>query len=755
MITFIGVRHHSPACARLVRETIEDLRPAYVLVEGPAEMNARIGELLLGHQLPVAVFSSYRDGERHHASWAPFCDYSPEWAALTAGRAAGAELRFIDLPAWHPAFADRRNRYADADQRYADVIDRLCREFAVDNVDTLWDHLFEIPDPDGLAERLAAYFDLIRGETEDGAGEDDVAREAYMASWIRRTRKEAGDRPIVVVTGGFHRPALVRLAALPGDDEPVEHALPADAAGGSYLVPYSFRRLDSFDGYQSGMPSPAYYQRLFEEGAEAAADHLIEAVVGRLRERKQRLSTADLIAASASAEGLALVRGHRHRSRTDVLDGLASALLDEALDVALPWSTRGTPAPGTHPVVVEMVAALSGDRVGRLHPDTPAPPLVHHATAELERHGLDSDGSRRLDLARDGDREVSRVLHRLRLLAVPGFTRHSGPRTGIDPEPVEQWSITRDDRRLPALIEAGGYGATIGEAAAATLAERVTLVGGDVEQLAGVLFDAALAGIPELSAQVLDAIDGAVGATPEMGPLGRVLEVVLALWRHDRLLGTAGSAPLGTVITASVNRILWLAEGVRGGAAPADLPRIAALASVRDALVHAGTALGLDRDAALGVAARLALSTEAPPDLRGAGFGFGWSLGADQAGDPVRAVRGAFTPSSAGDWLAGLFALAREEVLQAGGVLDVLDEAMDAMGDDDFLIALPALRQAFEFFPPRERDTIAQHLLSRRGIAGDSRALLRLHAAPELVAAGAELDGRVAELLHREGLVTT
>ena len=39
------------------------LRPAYVLVEGPADMNARLDELLLGHELPVAVFSSYRDGD--------------------------------------------------------------------------------------------------------------------------------------------------------------------------------------------------------------------------------------------------------------------------------------------------------------------------------------------------------------------------------------------------------------------------------------------------------------------------------------------------------------------------------------------------------------------------------------------------------------------------------------------------------------------------------------------------------------------
>src|SRR5690348_1965404 len=125
-VTFLGVRHHSPACARLVQETITRLRPAHVLVEGPADMNDRLDELLLDHVLPVAVFSSYRDPERTHGSWAPFCAYSPEYVALTAGRAVGAAVRFIDLPAWHPAFAQRQNRYADAEHRYHAVVERLC-----------------------------------------------------------------------------------------------------------------------------------------------------------------------------------------------------------------------------------------------------------------------------------------------------------------------------------------------------------------------------------------------------------------------------------------------------------------------------------------------------------------------------------------------------------------------------------------------------------------------------------------------------
>ncbi|MGI5177455.1 DUF5682 family protein [Dactylosporangium sp. CA-152071] len=841
--TFIGVRHHSPACARLVAGTIAVLRPAYVLVEGPADMNDRIGELLLGHELPVAVFSSYRDDERHCASWAPFCAYSPEWVALQEGHRAGATVRFIDLPAWDPALGQRENRYADVEQRYAEVVDRLCTEFAVDNVDALWDHLFEIPPDDGIAERLAAYFDLLRGETP--ASEGDVRREAYMARWIRAAAADAGDRPVVVVTGGFHRPALIRLTdggvtpvppldadeggASPGvsvgagdgnagrsvvpapragadesgasPEEPVgaegadadkgatrfgvpvprEGAdgggasvggvggdtgwpevpvLPEGAVGGSFLVPYSFRRLDSFDGYQSGMPSPEYYQQLWDGGPRQAADHLAGAVVGRLRERKQRASTADLIAARASAAGLALVRGHQYPGRTDILDGLAGALVHDALDEPLPWATRGRLRAGTHPVVVEMVAALSGTRVGRLHPSTPLPPLVHHADVELEREGFGVDGTVTVALTEDDGLRRSRLLHRLRVLRIPGFERRRGPRTGVDPVLEEQWDVTVHEHRLVALIEAGAYGATLDEAAAAVLAERIR--GADVAGLADALFDAALCGTVRLSDQVLHDLGAAVGTAGDLGDLGRLLAVVLTLWRHDRLLGTAGSVPLGTVIAAAHQRALWLAEGVRGSASPADPARIAAVVAVRDTTVHAGPRLALDRDAALAVMRRVAEDRESPPDLRGAAFGFCWSVDTtdpEEQGsgweDPVRAVRGAAAPGTAGDWLAGLFAVAREEVLHAPRVLDVLDDLISGMGEAEFLIALPALRQAFTYFPPRERETVAGHLLARRGLGGSPRSLLRRRSTdPAFVAAALELEARVDAALTREGLLT-
>lgn len=754
--TFIGVRHHSPACARLVRDTIRARRPAHVLVEGPADMNGRMEEVLLDHQLPVAIFTSYRDESRHHASWSPLCAHSPEWVALTEGRAAGAEVRFIDLPAWHPALASRANRYSDAERRHSDAIERLCAISAVDNVDTLWDHLFEIDPEDRLADQLVAYFDLVRGDAV--ASDEDTEREAYMAEWVRAAVDDAGDRT-VVVTGGFHRPALIaRLAATGGRTSagwPELPALPDGAVGGSYLVPFSFRRLDAFDGYQSGMPSPRYYQRLWEAGPEAAGQEIVTAVVRRLRDRRQPASTADLVAARTLALGLARLRGHRAPARTDVLDGLVSALVTDALDRPLPWTGRGQLAPGTDPVVVEMVAALAGDVVGRLHPATPHPPLVASVEADLDRHAIPARGLLDVDLTSPAGLDRSRVLHRLRILAVPGYVRRSGPVAGARPALGEQWEIERSDLWLPALIEAGSFGATLESAAAAALGDGFTSAGSDAGEIARVLFDATVCGLGELSEQVLARAAAVAGDVAELPGLGVLLATALGLWRHDRLFGTAGSPALAGLVDAATTRALWLVEGIRGGPAPADDGRLRALVAVRDAVIHAEPVLGVPRDAVTAVFERSA-SPDRPPDLRGASVGMAWVLGDDQAGPAAteEAVRRAARVETLGDFLAGLFAVAREEVLAGAGpgVLGILDDVLSRLPEDDFLVAIPSLRLAFSWFPPREREAIAERLLERRGVTGSARSLLRLAVDAATLAHARAVEARVDDLLAREAL---
>ncbi|ESV59272.1 hypothetical protein L830_1482 [Mycobacteroides abscessus MAB_082312_2258] len=404
---------------------IHNVSPAYVLVEGSADFNDRIDELLLGHRLPIALFSFLTGPNVHRMIWAPFCDYSPEWVALTTAKAVGAEFRFIDLPAWHNAFEERTNRYSDADARHIAVTSRLCAEFGMDNNDVLWDHLVEVPGAE--YHTLARYFDTLRGDAR--GGDSDAAREEYMAQWICAAKYFARGRPIVVVTGGFHRPALVSLTA-ERDDLAQWPAVPPPPEGhrvGNYLIPYSYRRLDAFSGYQSGMPSPGYYHHVWHDSAEAAGQRLIADVAGRLRERHVPVSTADLIAAQSLSEGLARLRGHPVRARTDILDGLAAALITEDLPAPLPWAARGVLQTGTHPAVLEMLAALTGTAHGELHPDTPLPPLVPDVGRLLAEHDLTPPREVRLTLTVEADLDRSRILNCLRVLGIPGFERISGP----------------------------------------------------------------------------------------------------------------------------------------------------------------------------------------------------------------------------------------------------------------------------------------------------------------------------------------
>lgn len=809
----VGVRHHSPACARLVRHVLAEVRPRTVLIEGPVDWNERLDELALPHATPVAIFTYERGPARRHASWTPFCDYSPEWVALREARAQGAEAFFFDLPAWDHAFEGIRHRFADrlarpdAPPHSTRYVEALCAQLGVDDVDTLWDHLFEQPQPlPELRARLTTYFEALRAD--EPGGERDGPREALMCA-ITRWALERGD--VVVVCGGYHAPVIAREAAsvaphpptLPSEAwraelearfrrpdaevrteseatavevlQATSEPAPVEVRRGSYLVPFTEKRLDAFAGYESGMPSPAFQQAVWERGTEEACETLLGKAAQRLRAQKQPVSTADLIACVAAARGLARLRGHAALARTDLLDAVAATLVKDALETPLPWARRGTLLPRTDPLLVEIVAAFSGDERGKLAPGTPRPPLPIDVEAELARLELAPRAVPRevpLALGDARAREASRVLHRLRVLDIPGFRRVAGPKLATDAELVERWSLVASEDLDAALVEAASYGGTLEAAATARLEEALDEAGTSSVRLASVLGEAAFTGIDALTDALTDAVvervTAALAHESSLGDLGAALHLLFDLFRHGDLVGAKNAPALARVLEAGFDRGLWLVEGIAGAEAPADGGHLHALVALRDLARRGPPALTLPLSRAEGVMRRRAVDAEAPPALRGAALGWLWSQGAlgdapdpqgerDEAEDAeahaARALRGASRPSTLGDFLAGLFALGRDEVLAAPSLIGVLDEVIQGMNEDDFLVALPSLRFAASWFPPKERERLARVVLGVRGedpaLAG---AMLRLPERPETMLAGHALDARVAALALRYGL---
>lgn len=705
------------------------------------DMNEQLHTLLLdGHRPPLAIFSTYRDDDRQHASWTPFASWSPEWIALTGGHALGADVRFMDLPAWSPDFHGGPNRYADsAAGSLRAFTAALCARLAIDTADALWDHLFEQGGPD-VETRLAAYFEAIRApDGEVLPSPSDAVREETMARCVAWAARRG---PAVVVCGGWHAPML-RRAWREHDGSWPTVAPTSEARRASYLVPFSHARLDRFTGYAAGMPHPAWYAALWSEADPVGV--LVARVVTHLRQKGRAVSTADLVAAHTTLEGLASLRGHRTPTRTDLLDALASALIGDAVAAPHPWTTDDDP-PVAHPVVEALMQVFRGDEEGVLDPRTPRPPLLDAVIALLERHALKS-GEHRLDLHDLAAREKSRVLHRLRVLDVPGFVRLQGPAWATDDDLTEVWRVDAHPHRDTALIEAAGYGATLEAAAVARLDERLRGAATAAE-LVAVLGLALGAGLETLPTTTAGRVRAVLEVEREPGQLGAALTGLLALWRADTPLSTGQDVRIGALVEAAFDRSLLLIDDLPGrGAATADHGRITCVTALRDALRFGPESL--DRNTAHTVLHRLRSAPGTPPDVRGGALGILWSRGELDGAQ----VEQALAATGLGDTLAGLFATAREEVLEEPGLLVGIDARIAGLDEGSFVELLPSLRQAFTWFPPRERARIARQAVAlHEGEAGATWLRAPLTATPRELAEARERLARVERRRRAWGL---
>jgi hypothetical protein len=755
-LTVIGVRHHSPACARLVADTIRRLKPAYVLIEGPADFNPYLGDLRLEHQLPVALFSFHAKGDRSRASYSPFCDYSPEWQALQTAWTIGAEPLFCDLPAWHPEFGDRTNRYADPHGRRANAAEAiLSRRLGEEGRDALWDALAEMAEPDELGPRLEGYFDLLRPE----GGEDptEAARENFMARYAAWAVRAAGNRAVVLVCGGWHAESIRRLA-LEADGVRPETPTPSeDERAGSYVVPYDYGRLDRFTGYASGMPSPGYYEVVATKGLGPAADWAMGTITRALRDAGQVVSTADRIVWQSHAEALAMTRGHTQVLRADLLDSALASLIKDGLEQPSNWAESGAIAQGTHPAVVAMLKAMSGTRAGKLAPGTRQPSLVPDVMERLKATDLLPGRSwRRVDLdwSRKEDREKAHLLHGMMLLGLPGLERVEGPQSPDTRTPRESFRIVEHADFQGRLIEASRWGGTLSMAAGAILADRVAQAPDDLAVLARALAEGLFAGLLGLDTTLGQRLATGFAQSHDIGEIGKAGLSMVRLYRFGDVFGPAARTGLGTVLVGFFDRVAWLIEGMRNS--EEGRAAVIAILAARD-LVRDCPDLPLEREAFLATLGRCLADPDCAPALAGAALGCRIACGEDGLGQAITSIRHFSRPEQLGDFLSGLFALSREEIAGASEVVGGVRALVDDWANDEFLIALPSMRQAFSWFPPRERERLARTILSAHGLSDASAEIAAMNWMRQRVSladqgAAMALEAQVLARLERAGL---
>ncbi|GAB4217130.1 MAG: hypothetical protein OHK0022_59050 [Roseiflexaceae bacterium] len=842
-LTFVPVRHHSPACARAVRALALEQRPAAVLIEGPSDFNARLDELALPHQLPIAIYSYVRlaDGARRGAFY-PFCEHSPEWEGLRVAREIGAQVRFIDLP-WADLATARTpaHRYADGELRRSPYIPALCRELGVEDFDSLWDTLVEIDPaltPAQLLERVGQLCHHIR--LSGPIPREDLRREAFMARQIRQALDEFPG-PILVITGGFHTSGLaerlearglglearglrleardLRLVELDSSDAfdgdlDVEESLEArdlglvesdssnafaddfDASGndsqapspkpqapspksqapspksqapspkpqasgddsqasslkpqasqtGIALTPYADARLDGLSGYEAGMPSPGFYAQVWRDRTEGRGEsyrQLLAAAVAELRGRGQIASTADLIAVETSARALAALRGHAEVWRRDLIDAIIGALIKEAV------------APGTsHPFLEALLAVFRGAGRGRLAEGTSLPPLVEDIRSQLREHGLEPgqrERSVRLDLHAPEGLARSRVLHRLRLLAIPGFERSGGAdllaREDLS-DLWEEWRIVWQPEQDAGCIEAAIYGATLADAAGARLDEQARAAERSAALAARLLLDACLIGLGPQADELFARLHALIREDSDFYAVAGALGHLLYLYRYDEALGATGRGDIGALLAETFRRTLWLLEAL-GQPQGHERELLAGLSALVQTYERCAAPLALDGAVLAEVLERVGADPGQHPLTRGGAVGALWVLGVADAARVRSDLRASAAPEHLGDFLNGLFALARETVQRDPELVLGIDALLMGYDDDAYLRALPALRLAFSFFTPREKHHLARTLLETVGQAG---AMPDLWIDATTAARALALERRLLDELARYGI---
>jgi hypothetical protein len=810
-VTFFPIRHHSPACAAHLRRWILSSRPASILVEGPASFTAMIDHLVDERCVcPVALYTTFVDkkgrlhsnsgtaeeekkpvgGPLRFAAYYPFCDYSPELVALRSGKVFGARLRFIDLEYAEMILTRQANGSeeegirleslaADPHLWHSEYVRTLALRLGCRDFNEVWDHLFESGadslDTDPFIDRVATYCALARlAYTPEALDRDGTStREACMAAAIVKelhcNEAEKRTGPVLVVTGGFHTAALPDLVAA-GTNRPPPLALGEEEAG-TWLMRYSFDQLDVLAGYASGMPSPAFYDRMWhaadpQDAASAAArtravaDLVVE--IGR-QTRQQQFSTAittpDAIAAVQLTRQLAELRGHPWPLREDVLDGLRSCFVKGEMGV------EGQ-------LLMHLVRdVLAGNRVGQLPPGTGSPPILDDFYREAARFRLPVEAVEKreltLDLYRNANhRQLSRLCHRLTLLGTPFATFLGGPDFAHcqDLDLLrERWEVCWSPGTESALIEASVFGPTIAEAAASRLRERIARLqeegqGRSTAAAVELLVHACRLGLHAQAASLVPLIDVHIAEDPDLPSVVRGLSQLELLAHAREPLEAAHLTALPRLTQSAYHRAVRLLDNI--AACPDEMvePVMGALRTLREVLAGSAEKDELDRDLFRQGLERVIghAPDQAQAAVVGAAAGILYGQG-DLSEEALLLVTRGYLGGAVRDprrscgILRGLLATAREAAWQVRELLRTLDAEFRSWDDTTFLQALPELRLAFTDLTPREISHVADQVAGLHGEASLGE-LVQVGVDEDEVRLGLEATNLVRESLRTDGL---
>jgi hypothetical protein len=720
VVSYFGIRHHGPGSARRLVAALDALRPATVLIEGPADASDLLPMLADPAMVPPVALLVYAADDPARAAFWPFATYSPEYQAACWAVRNGAALRFIDLPAgWSLAApaADAAKTEAGEEHGAAQPVDEIAARLERDPIGLLaeaggyedgeswWrDVIEENPASDAVFAAVADAMTALREAAPPVAGRE-AAREAHMRLEIARAGRETGGA-VAVVCGAWHVPAL-RAKVSPAQDRERLKGAPKQKVSATW-APWTSPRLAFHTGYAAGVVAPGWCAHLWESPREEVTARWLGRIAQALRAAGHIASTASLIEAQRLAIALAAMRDRPQPGFEELREAAIACLCHGE---RLVWDTIAA-------------ALLLGDAVGEIPANVPLAPLIEDLQREQRRTRLKPEALERelaIDLRSEGGLDRSTLLHRLSILEVPwGRLIDAGRSRGTF---RERWRLRWEPEFAVRLVENLVHGATIARAAAGRLTARLDQAV-DLPALCDLTLSALTAQLPEAARTGVGRIEHRVAATSDCGellsslpPLGDIVRYGQARRTEDAQLAALFTRILAQGALALPYAARGLdadaARGLRAAVMAADAA--AALAEADRSGWHAALASVVDDEQATplvaGTAARLLHEAEV--------------LGAEAAAEllgrmlsPGRAV------AEAAGFFEGFFDGTGERLIYDGGLRTAVDRWMLQLEAEDFTLFLPLFRRALGTLDRMQRRRLLDALLGRGGGGLQGRVLV-------------------------------
>ena len=707
MKTF-GIRHFSPAGAYFLRQFLDEVKPSLVLIEGPADFDFLIDDIVSKNLVPPFAIMAYTKEAPIDTILYPFAEYSPEYQAILWARENNTECHFFDLESDIILGLEKR----DDETKDEEIISETNPKKSIEtDMEGFWERTLEqSEDMHAYRAGSALFGESIRKDTnaDDKSFIRDIVRESFMKRKIKEYIEKGFDtEKIVAITGAFHTSAIESLEGAMSDKE---YKALVRRESNVTLMPYSYYRLSKRTGYGAGNAAPAYYELLWQGFLNGDITYherkYLSSLAKYMREHGGIVSSAQVIEATRLARELAVIRGGSVPTLEDLKDASITCMGGGSFgEMAMGFAETDIGKKIGSVPQDAMQTSIQSDFTSKLkqlklekYKELVATPLQLDLRENLR---VKSKDSAFLDLNR------SFFLYRLVVLGID-FAKIK--RSNQDNATwAENWILQWTPEAEIQIVESVLKGDTIADAVAFVLSERL-LEATKISEIAEVIEDAFNCGLPKIVEGAKRSLDemtnGAIAMCDIADTVSKLSNMIL--FGDIRKLDREPLIPIVKRLCIRASLMLVgesACDDIAAASLAEDIQKIHNVFMVQDFL-----------DESLWFDKLTELSNRDDLNTKISGLATAILLDAGKIDEPTlrkevsRRLSVGMPAELGANWFAGLSMRNHYALIGRLTLWESLSEYLDTLDEEEFRRSAVFLRRAFVEYSAKEKDMIAENL---------------------------------------------